>query len=482
MSIDHIKSLFNSVADDIDILACLDKNEAGDADIFVDHYRGRVIFDRSDDSWYWWKGSFWERDRLDTVFGEVTNYVASRYLQRAAEERKNGSKEEIIKALIKRAFDLRAKNRVERVLFLTSRDPYIVITGDEWDKDPFLLGLNNGVVDLRTGSFRAGLPGDFLRAHAPTDWTGMNTPAPLWEKTLLEIFEQDVLMVGFVKRLLGYCVTGSTVEHILPILYGPNGRNGKSTILETLKEILGNDFSVSVPADTLMDSRRSGDGPQPFLYGLRGKRLAWASESKEGQKINTGLIKQLTGSDTLNVRTLHSKPVEFTPTHKVMLMTNHLPHVASDDQAAWDRVRLIPFLLRFVETPTKPNERPRNKDLQKDLMGEASGILAWLVQGCIEWQAVGLDAPKKVMAATQAYRDDEDSLKLFFDERCVLQPTCEVLATDLYKEYVSWCGTYSEDPMKLQTFSKKIVAKFGQSNHKWNGSWYSGIGLAISVP
>lgn len=466
----------------VEVLECLDRNEAGDADLFVEHNRGRTVYDHSEDAWYLWRGNFWEKDSLDEVFLSVINWVASRYIQQAAFERQNGASNDLIKALIKRAYDLRAKNRVERVLYLAARDPDIGITGKEWDANPFLLGVNNGVVDLKTSEFRNGRPEDFLRAHAPTDWVSLDEPAKLWEQTLLEIFENDSLMVGFIKRLLGYCITGSTAEHILPILHGPQGRNGKSTILETLKVVLGNDFSVSVPADTLMETRRSGDGPQPFLYSLRGKRLAWASESKEGQKINTGLIKQLTGSDTLNVRTLHSLPVEFAPTHKVMLMTNHLPHIAPDDQAAWDRVRLIPFLLRFVENPQKPNERPRNKDLQQNLIKEASGILAWLVQGCIEWQAVGLQEPPKVMGATQQYRDDEDSLKLFFDEKCVLQPTCEVLATDLYKEYVSWCGAYNADPMKLQTFSKRIIARFGPSKHKWNGSWYSGIGLILNVP
>ena len=279
-------------------------------------------------------------------------------------------------------------------------------------------------------------------------------------------------MIAFIHRLFGYAITGHTTEHRLPIFWG-EGRNGKTTLFETVRNVLGDDLCISIPADTLMDTRRAGDSTQPFLYDLRGKRLAYASESKDGQKLNSGLVKQLTGGDTLNVRTLYTRPVRFQPTHKVMLLTNHRPSIPVDDPALWERILLIPMLVRFVDHPTQPNERQK-EDLREKLNAEASGILALLVRGNLEWRKQGLNPPASVLVATEAYREEEDHLDLFLAETYYKSPDAEIQAKLVYLDYVEWAKIYGITPLNGTVFGTHLKLKL-QSEKRRKVVFYQGI-------
>ena len=149
-----------------------------------------------------------------------------------------------------------------------------------------LLGVANGVIDLRTGEFRPGQPTDYIRTAAPTEWKGIDAPCPRWEQFQSEMHDADCGNMDFMWRWRGYNITGQTNEHAMVIEWGEEGRNGKGTELETLKYILG-DLTLSTDADAIMDIRDTdGNAPKPFVYQLRGKRLVWASETKEGRKLD----------------------------------------------------------------------------------------------------------------------------------------------------------------------------------------------------
>jgi len=275
-------------------------------------------------------------------------------------------------------------------------------------------------------------------------------------------------------RLLGFGISGLTIDHLFPIFWG-EGRNGKSTLLEVLGDVLGHDLATSSQADALMDAAKGGDGPKPFIFGMRGKRIVWATESNEGRRINEGLVKQLTGGDRLNVRTLHSKPVEFKPSHLLMLMTNHKPHISADGSAIWDRVYLIPFVMRFIDNPKAENERKRDPNLKETLQAEHPGILAWLVRGFMDYLKNGINPPDCILNATQAYREEEDTTGLFIAEKCLIAPDCEVKSSVLYREYSDWCKDSAIQPMSITAFSKLMKKKYPA--RKRSGIVYSGIGL-----
>lgn len=456
------------------------QNEAGDADLFAQLHAGLIAFDHAARSWHIWANNFWQLDKTNEVYNWVTKRLAATYLRGAADALEAG-KNDLAARFSKRANLLQAKKRADNVIFLAAAQEELALSGDEWDADPWLLGVENGVIDLRTGEHRPGRPSDYIRAHAPSYFQAIDTPAPRWERFISEIFNGDQELMGFLQRLLGYGITGLTREHILPVFIGPDGRNGKSTLLETLGAVLGPDLATSSQADSLMDLGGRGDGPRPFVFALRGKRLVWASESNEGRRLNAGLVKQLTGGDKLNVRTLHSKPVEFSPTHMLLLITNHRPHIPADDQAIWDRVFLLPFTMRFIDNPTKPNERKADKALKETLRTEAPGILAWLVRGCLSWQREGLLPPRVVKAATEEYRAEEDTLSQFIAECCVISEGAKTGGLKLYEAYTAWARESGEKPMSKNAFGQRLKRRF-ELVPPTNVVTYGGIGLKANEP
>jgi putative DNA primase/helicase len=460
----------------------LKKSETGDAELLATMYRDRIAYDHAEGEWYLWNGNHWELDRTGKIGNLVAYQVAGQYLSAAAELRKTGAAD-LAGSMAQRAGALRRRNRISNTLNRAESQPNIALTGDEWDSNPWTLGVANGVVDLRTGDHTEGNPKDYIRKASPTPWEGLDAEAPRWEQFLIEIFEGDLETIEFVQRLLGYGITGLAVEHVLPVLWG-DGRNGKGTLLETIGAVLGNDLASPTESNTLMTaSRGGGGGPQPFLYALRGTRLVWASETNEGQVMNLGLVKRLTGGDTITCRTLHSKPVTFTPSYLIMLITNNKPHVTAEDPAIWDRLRLIPFTQRFVDNPKADNEHPKDKYLSRKLKEEAPGILAWLVRGCLAWQrAGGLHAPDSVMGATEDYRREEDILGRFLTECTIEKPGARTRAMDLYDAYKVWCEANGITPRSNTTFGKKIKRFYLDDARDMHGRYYKDIGLLTDDP
>jgi len=451
----------------------LDEQESGDAALLAELIGGWAVYDHSRKSWYLWTGHHWQEDQTIAIYQIVSRELAPLYLRAAANAQEAG-KQELSENLEKRAAALRNKKRMDAVIALARSEDALKLTGNEWDSDPLLLGVNNGVIELKTGTFRAGKPDDYILTYAPTDWRGLDEPAPEWEKFLQDIFSGDQELCKFIQRLLGYGISGKKPDRILPILWG-EGANGKSTMLEVISHVLGAGLAMSSQADALMDIQKGGDGPRPFVYALKGKRMVWASESNEGRRINAGLVKQLTGNDRIAVRTLHTLPIEFTPTHLIMLLTNHKPHAPADDQAFWDRVILLPFLCRFVENP-KDGEKKRDRDIQDKLKAEAPGILAWLVRGYLAWKTEGLNPPESVKQATQEYQEDEDTLGQFFKDSCVIAKGAQVAANVIYKAYKDWCAENGLDPMTGTAFGRRLVRRF-LKKRTGNGNTYFGIGL-----
>ena len=203
-----------------------------------------------------------------------------------------------------------------------------------------------------------------------------------------------------------------------------------------------NDLTMGVLLD--QGKNRNAAGPSPDIMSLRGLRMAFASETDEGQRFSSTRVKWFSGGDTLIGRYPHDKRnISFEPTHLLVLLTNHKPHAPASDFAFWERLLLVDFPLSFVDRkPQNENERPMDKGLKDRLLQELPGIAAWLVRGCLEWQRVGIAPPAKVREATSEYRRDEDLLADFVDECCDLQqegqPEIRSKASDLYDAFCAW--------------------------------------------
>ena len=289
-------------------------------------------------------------------------------------------------------------------------------------------------------------------------------------------------LIAFLQRLLGYGITGSVQEHVFGVLFGEEGRNGKDTIQHALSHTLG-ELSSAISKDVLLETSRmrSAGSATPHLCDLHGRRLAWASEPEKGARFSVSQVKELSGGGDIPARGLYEKHLmKVTPTHLLLLLTNHKPYADPDDKAFWERLRLITFNMRFVTNPVGPNERAKDPHLWKGLEAEASGILAWLVRGCLAWQHQGLANPDVVLSEGEAYRREQDHLDAFLADCCVIHEKATVGAASLFETYSAWGKTNNmRRLLNGTTFGVKIGKRF-QRERTRKGALYQGIGLVGS--
>jgi len=473
---------------------CLFANEYGDGVLYATLFRDRFVYCKNMKEWYEWAGHHWQRDVMDrslSAVGDVVECYLGEYrkisgqitelIANGGEDDKLKKLKEKQKQLLKRASQLQGdKRRTASLKFAHTINDPLAITGDEFDQNPWLLACANGVIDLRTGKLKDGRPGDYILKASPAEWKGIDEPAALWEQSLLEIFNNDQDLCAYIQRLFGCGITGVVSEKIFPVFWGKDGWNGRSLIIETVSRIAG-PLAGPIPSEMLLSSKysKSSSGPSPDIMSLRGLRMAFASETDEGHKFSASKVKWLTGKDELTGRNPHDKyPSQFQPTHKLFLMTNSKPMAPSHDRAFWERLHLIPFGISFVNRdPQESHERRAILDLDEQLKKEDSGILAWLVRGCILWQKHGLMPPRVITDATEQYRRDEDLLADFIDECCLIEPGAKAKSSDLYGIFEKWYLANVGKKVPSGTwFGKNLSHKF-EKNKQSGCVFYHGIGL-----
>lgn len=482
------------------IIECLYANSMGDGMLFAALFRDKFLYCKSQKEWYKWGGHCWKLDVMDEALAAV-DCVAKKYLEeykRTASEMAKlaatgtDAKEEINKLrgisnkLLERVRQLRGDNRRTACLkFAHTIENPLAISGEEFDNKPMLFPCANGVIDLETGKIKPGKPSDYLTLASPVEFTSIDEPAPLWEKSLLQIYncdreESDKSMVEYLQRLYGYSMTGLVQEKVFPVLYGKTGWNGRSLIVETISAVMGS-LAGSIPSEMLLTQKfaKSSSGPSPDIMSLKGIRFAFASEIDEGQRFSAAKIKWLTGRDELQGRWPNDKrPIRFAPTHKLFVMTNVQPEAPPDDKAFWERLHLIPHDISFVNRePQDSYERRAIPTLDKQLENERSGILAWLVRGCLLWQRDGLNPPTQIMDVTEEYRRNEDTLADFIEECCILEPGAKEKGSKLYERFVKWYNAnIGKKEWSGTKFGKRMSKKF--SKNKSEGcNVYHGIAL-----
>lgn len=378
--------------------------------------------------------------------------------------------EKKLRQIERRVHQLRSNRRIENALACSKFvDGSITISETQIDQNPFHFPCGNCVIDIRVGDGQPGRPRDFEFKSSPVDFKGPRTPCPQWEQFLSEVFNGDKCLIDFFQRLMGYCLSGHRMEHILIIFWG-KGRNGKSTMVHVLQHIFGS-FAAPVQSELLLDQgkSRSSASPSPDIMSLKGLRIAFASETDQNRKFAVSRVKWLSGGDLLVGRYPHGRDeVVFNPSHTLILSTNNKPHVPFDDFAFWERCVLIPFTLSFVDRePSAPNERNAIKGLSDRLLAEASGILSWILRGALEYFRQGLDPPESVRNATLNYQKEEDPLTEWKQEYCNIEDGLWDYASKLYDSARDWWrDNVSEKKELTQTqFGRWMGGVFEKGKH-----------------
>jgi putative DNA primase/helicase len=435
--------------------------DLGNAERMVANFGRKIRHIHPWNKWLYFDRQRWQID---------ARAMAAKYAQRTArmiygEAEREGDSDRRAK-VAKWAHTSESRARLEAMIWGAARQEGIPMMPEDLDRDPWALNCLNGTLDLRSGQLRNHDPEDFISKIVPIRYDP-SAECPLWEQTL-RLFLIDPDVIAFWQRLCGYALTGVVRDHMLPIAWG-KGQNGKSTILGTLLDVLGPDYAMKCSPEFLMEKK--GDSHPTERAALFGKRFVLAIETAEGARINETLIKELTGNDRISARRMREDVWEFNPTHKVFLGTNHKPQVRGTDLAIWRRLKLIPF------TYTMP-KADAQLDMPERLRAEFPGILAWMVRGCLDWQAHGIAEPESVVVATNQYRDDEDVFGQFISEHCSIGQDYRSRSSVLHAKYTEWAKVSNYYPENAKRFKARLLSEVqGVREVANNGIWFHGIGL-----
>ncbi len=378
------------------------RTDLGSAEAFVARDGHRIRFDHKQDRWLIWNCHHWAPD-VDERIHRIAHEHVRQWQQDAIKVTDREQKKTILEYTMKleRSAALEIMIKIARALLP------VADTGLRWDERPMLIGCPNGVIDLVSGQFREGHQDDLVTMQTAAPFQ-VEAQCPIWEQFLSEIFDDNREVIDFIQRAIGYSLTGDMSEQCFFLCVGA-GSNGKSTFLSTLSHVWG-DYGYQTDTRVWAPNAGSTDTTLFDLAELAHRRLIIGSETKANSRMNEQALKTFTGGEKINAQRKFGHPFEFMPVGKVWMGLNHQPRVFDDSFGFWRRVRLIPFTRTFAGSAEKRN-------LKHQLRAEASGILNWALQGCLTWQARGLEAPDSVMTATDAYQEAEDPLREFINER-----------------------------------------------------------------
>lgn len=409
--------------------------------------------------WMVYDGARWVHDEIRVAF-ERSKQLCCAVAEYARMDQVEFTTERQRQATIARYGE---KRTVVNIADLAKSDPRIAARADQWDAEIWALNTPGGVVDLCTGSLRPARREDYMTRMTRVTPGG---DCPTWRRFLDVATAGDVELQRFMQRVAGYCLTGSTRDHALFFVYGTGG-NGKGTFINTFKAILGG-YAQAASMSTFTEQKH--DDHPTALAGMMGARLVTAQETEEGKRWAESRIKALTGGDPIRARFMRQDEFEFIPQFKLLFAGNHKPGLRNVDEAMKRRLHLIPFTVTV---------QPEDRDpaLPEKLESEAAGILAWAIEGCLEWQRIGLKPPAAVLAATAEYLEQQDNIAAWIEERCVVHTTISGKRGPLYQSYKEWAEEAGEFALPQKRWIGAMEHRGFRSRILNGAPMFDGIGL-----
>lgn len=357
----------------------------------------------------------------------------------------------------------------------------VQVLAAQLDASDMVLGTSDGMlIDLTTGQVRKQVPGDLI-----TKATGCaydpQAACPAFIAFLRSLFcgltgstgpDDDQGMIQYMQMAFGYCLTGKVVEKMFFFAFG-GGDNGKSRLVEVLRELLGS-YAIIVSTNAFMQ-RNDTSGATPEIARLQGMRLAVATETNDHQVFDEALVKAVTGGEMFSARRLYGSPFEFMPKFKLFMSGNDKPIIRSDGRAMWSRLHLMPFERVF-------EVHQQDKGLAAKLSAELPGILNWAIEGCLLWQkAGGLTMPPRMLAGVQQYKTDMDLIQQWMSDCCKLAPTLTTLSAPAYASFGNWCKQNGHRVITQTKFSMKLAERGFVKQHSRVGKVWEGFETSQGV-
>jgi putative DNA primase/helicase len=426
--------------------------DAGNAERLIDRHGDKLRYSYARKLWLLWNDKYWEWVDDGRVCALALETVKGIYRQAANEADKDTRTK-----LVQHAGKSESEGRLSAMVTLAQSIPGVSVKIDELDTNTYLLNVNNGTVDLRTGELKAHDKYDYITPFIPVDYEPAAT-SELWGQVLNTIFEGAEAVKDYVQRALGYSCTACQDEQVTFFPYGP-GQNGKSTLLGAIRDCLGSDYATEIEPQVFMVKARDTAGPNEGVARLYRKRLAISTEIEDGQKLSVSLIKRMTGGEKLHHEKKFEHEFEFTPTHKLWLSGNHKPIITDTTLSIWRRVKFINFDVTIPEEKRIKNLR----DLLK-ASEHQKAILAWIVAGAIAWAKQGLGEPPEITEATNKYREEMDLLAEFIREICIIKAG-DSTVSEYYKAYKTWAEANDFPVLGKNAFNKRLQEK-GFTNYR----------------
>lgn len=438
-------------------------SDLGNARRLVQRHGTDLRYCKALKTWFFWDGRRWKRDLTGEVDRQAKETITALYGDATREP-----DSEARSALVKHALRSEAEQRIQAMVILAATESAVAVSPDQLDSDPWLLNVQNGTLNLRTGELLARSREHLITRLAPVTYDPKVSSSTF--KEFLEKMVPDAELRDFLARAAGSTLTGVASDEKLFFVHGPTN-TGKSTFAEAMKAMLG-DYAVTTDFETFL--RKHDGGIRNDVARLAGARMVVSLEVEEGKHLAVALIKSLTGGDTVTARFLHREFFEFLPAFKLWLIANHRPTASAEDSALWRRILVIPFTRSLSE-----QERDESvKRILREDPGVRAAILAWAVKGCLSWQERGLAPPAAVLQATGDYREECDSIGDFITECCVTGPKTMVGAGELYKAYSDWSTANGEKPLSQKTFGRRLTERKFPRRRGSRGRYYrEGLGL-----
>lgn len=422
-------------------------------------------------SWHIWVGTHWQKDRVNEVYDFAKETLTQLFPVAIENE-----DEKLFKHIVRS----RSHRGIVNMLDQAGATEKVRVRPEQYDRYPWLLNCPNGTVNLKTGEILEHDP-SLLITKCTSAQYNPEAECPKWLEFLSQIMIADPIteddsvadierkeeVINYLQRCVGYSLVGEVHEKILLLPWG-EGNNGKSTFIETIAAVLGGDYAMRTHSELFL-SRKEGTISND-IAALTGVRFAYATEPPLNRPLNASLIKELTGGDTVSARFMRGEYFSFRPECTLWMSANHKPHTYDTGNALWDRLKLIPFTISI-------QKEKQNKNLKNELMTEAEGILAWAIQGCLDWQRQGLNEPGAVMLATGEYRQENDTVAGFIEEVCDVLPGARVKSGQLYERYKKYCDQTGEREISGKAFSAALEKKGYLKKKENTGMWFHGIGL-----